>query len=69
MRSEIKDKDLVVSESIEQEKWMKWWMDKAVGRYKKLHEDGKLNEEVLWYEKLDKKKVKNLFNSRGIVLN
>ena len=38
--------------------------DKA--REQKLKEDGKLKDEVLWYENLDKKKVKNWFKSRGI---
>ena len=45
---------------------MDWWLGKAVNRYKKLQEDGKLKDEVLWYENLDKKKVKNWFKSRGI---
>ncbi len=66
LKSKVKDKELVLSESIETDKWMDWWLGKAVNRYKKLQEDGKLKDEVLWYENLDKKKVKNWFKSRGI---
>ena len=49
--SKIEEKDLVLKEKFEKgtEYTMKWWKDKAVKRYEKLYEEGKIKPEVLFY--------------------
>jgi len=43
-----------------------WWKSKAIKRYIKLHKSNQLNEQVLWYEDLNKKSVQGWLYSRGI---
>jgi len=49
--SKIEEKDLVLKDKFQQgnEYTMKWWKDKAIKRYEKLYEEGKIKPEVLFY--------------------
>ena len=49
--SKIEEKDLVLKKKFAEghEYTMKWWKDKAVKRYEKLYEEGKIKPEVLFY--------------------
>jgi len=49
--SKIEEKDLVLKEKFAKgnEYTVKWWKDKAIKRYEKLFEEGKIKPEVLFY--------------------
>ena len=49
--SKIKEKDLILKEKFAKgnEYTVKWWKDKAIKRYEKLFEEGKIKPEVLFY--------------------
>ncbi len=49
--SKIEEKDLVLKKKFADgnEYTVKWWKDKAIKRYEKLFEDGKIKPEVLFY--------------------
>jgi len=49
--SKIEEKDLVLKDKFAQgyDYTIKWWKDKAVKRYTKLYEEGKIKPEVLFY--------------------
>jgi len=66
MQNKIKEKDLVLSEKLNREDLLNWWKSKSIDRYLKLKKSGKLKQQTLWYEDLDKKKVQGWLSSRGI---
>jgi hypothetical protein len=47
----IEEKDLILRDKFKQgnEYTIKWWKDKAIKRYTKLHEEGRMKPEVLFY--------------------
>ena len=49
--SKIEETDLVLNEKFAKgnEYTIKWWKDKAIKRYTKLHEEGRIKPEVLFY--------------------
>jgi hypothetical protein len=49
--SKIEEKDLILKEKFAKgnEYTIKWWKDKAIKRYEKLYEEGKIKPEVLFY--------------------
>jgi hypothetical protein len=49
--SKIEEKDLILNEKFAKgnEYTTKWWKDKAIKRYTKLHEEGRIKPEVLFY--------------------
>jgi len=49
--SKIEEKDLILKEKFAKgnEYTVKWWKDKAIKRYEKLFEEGKIKPEVLFY--------------------
>jgi len=49
--SKIEEKDLVLKKKFAQghEYIMKWWKEKAINRYTKLYDEGKIKPEVLFY--------------------
>jgi Domain of unknown function (DUF4338) len=49
--SKIEETDLVLKDKFKQgnDYTMKWWKDKAIKRYEKLYEEGKIKPEVLFY--------------------
>jgi len=49
--SKIEEKDLILKEKFAKgnEYTIKWWKDKAIKRYEKLFEEGKIKPEVLFY--------------------
>jgi hypothetical protein len=51
LQSKIEEKDLVLKEKFAKgnEYTVKWWKDKAIKRYTKLYDDGKIKPEVLFY--------------------
>ena len=51
LQSKIEEKDLVLKEKFAKgnEYTVKWWKDKAIKRYEKLFEDGRIKPEVLFY--------------------
>lgn len=54
LRGEITEEQLIPSKKLERDinAVMDWWRPKAIARYKKLHEDGRLLPEVLYYRKM-----------------
>ena len=63
--NEINEDALVVDDKFDVDAF-DWWIEKAVKRYTRLHEDGKLNGDTLWYDDLDDNNLKSWFSSRGI---
>ena len=51
LKSNIEEKDLIINEKFAKgnEYTTKWWKDKAIKRYTKLHEEGRIKPEVLFY--------------------
>jgi hypothetical protein len=49
--SKIEEKDLILKDKFAKgnEYTIKWWKDKAIKRYEKLYEEGKIKPEVLFY--------------------
>ena len=49
--SKIEEKDLILKKKFAQghEYTMKWWKEKAINRYTKLYDEGKIKPEVLFY--------------------
>lgn len=66
MQNKIKDKDLVLSKKLNRDDLLNWWKTKSIDRYLKLKKSGKLKQQTLWYEDLDKKKVQGWLKARGI---
>jgi tellurite resistance-related uncharacterized protein len=48
-----------------------WWRPKAIQRYKKLSDEGRLEKEFYWYEKMSEKELKEWLMNRGkhLILN
>lgn len=66
MQNKITASELQLSSKLHQDKLLDWWKSKAIKRYIKLHKSNQLNEQVLWYEDLNKKSVQGWLYSRGI---
>ena len=51
LKSNIEEKDLILNEKFAKgnEYTMKWWKDKAIKRYTKLYDEGRIKPEVLFY--------------------
>ena len=49
--SKIEEKDLILKKKFAQghEYTMNWWREKAINRYTKLYDEGKIKPEVLFY--------------------
>ena len=62
---EINEDALVVDKKFNEDR-IEWWQQKAIKRYNKLHEDDKLNNDTLWYDRLDTNTLKSWLSSRGI---
>lgn len=62
---EIDEDGLVVDKKFNEDR-IEWWRQKAIKRYKRLHEDDKLNSDTLWYDSLDTNTLKSWLSSRGI---
>ena len=45
---------------------LNWWKSKAIKRYEKLYDEGRVQTEPLWYEDMDENIVNSWFNSRGV---
>ena len=69
LRNEIDASELIIKPQIDggMDYIDKWWKPKAINRYKKLSEKNNLNNEILWYENVDKDKAtfNQWINSRG----
>ena len=69
MRNEIQSDELIKKPQISggYDYIENWWKPKAINRYKKLMEQNRINEEILWYENVaDKKSTFNQWlTSRG----
>ena len=66
MQNKITANELQLSSKMQQDKLLDWWKSKAIARYVKLHKSNQLNEQVLWYEDLTKRKVQGWLYARGI---
>ena len=62
---EISEDDLIVKDKFERDV-LDWWTPKAVKRYSKLYDENRLDDNSLWYDDSNKKKVQSWFSSRGI---
>jgi hypothetical protein len=51
LKSNIEEKDLILNDKFAKgnEYTTKWWKDKAIKRYTKLHDEGRIKPEVLFY--------------------
>jgi hypothetical protein len=51
LKSNIEEKDLIINEKFAKgnEYTTKWWKDKAIKRYTKLYDEGRIKPEVLFY--------------------
>ena len=51
LQSKIEEKDLILNEKFAKgnEYTISWWKNKAIKRYTKLHEEGRIKPEVLFY--------------------
>ena len=65
LNDEISEDDLVVNSKYD-ENILDWWQTKAIKRYSKLHDEGRLDNNSLWYNNLDDNKIKSWFSARGI---
>lgn len=54
LRGEITEEQLIPSKKLERDEdaVLDWWRPKAIERYKKLHEEGRLKPEILFYNDL-----------------
>ena len=68
LKDEVGEKDLIMKNKIEEgmDYIMKWWIPKAVKRYKKLLKEKNLQTDTLWYEDINSLKVESWLRSRGI---
>ena len=68
LKDEVGEKDLIMKDKIEEgmDYIMKWWIPKAVKRYKKLLKEKNLQTDTLWYEDINSLKVESWLRSRGI---
>ena len=62
---EISEGDLVLNDKFNESE-MDWWKPRAVRRYTKLYDEGRLNENTLWYKGLETNTFKSWLSSRGI---
>ena len=63
---EISEDDLIVNDRFKDDV-LDWWIPKAIKRYSKLHDEDRLDENSLWYDDSNQKKVQSWLSSRGIV--
>jgi len=62
---EISETDLIVNDRFDSD-LLEWWQTKAIKRYTKLHDEGRLDENTLWYDDLNENTIKSWFSARGI---
>ena len=62
---EISETDLIVNDRFDSD-LLEWWQTKAIKRYTKLHDEGRLDDSNLWYDDLNENTIKSWFNARGI---
>ena len=62
---EISEDDLIVNDRFDSD-LLEWWQTKAIKRYTKLHDEGRLDENTLWYDDLNENTIKSWFSARGI---
>ena len=65
LRNEISNGILTPNIKADLDVLLKWWRNKAVKRYEKLHKDNKIKTDTLWYEELTSQNVKSWLKSRG----
>jgi len=65
LRNEISADKLLPNIKTDLDVLMKWWKNKSVKRYEKLHKDKKIQTDTLWYEELTNQKLKSWLSSRG----
>ena len=62
---EISEDDLIINDRFEND-ILDWWKPRAVKRYSKLFDENRLDDNSLWYDDSNKKKVQSWFSSRGV---
>jgi len=62
---EISEDDLIINDRFEND-ILDWWKPRAVKRYSKLYDENRLDDNSLWYDDSNKKKVQSWFSSRGV---
>ena len=69
LTDKIAEKDLELNDKFKSDDWyLDWWKVKAIKRYSKLHSDGKLNHDILWYEDINFDDVKKYLIAKGITI-
>lgn len=70
LNSKISESELK-KKKVSLESILGWWKPKAVQRYKKLLEEGRLEKDFYWYEKMSEKELKEWLMNRGkhLILN
>ena len=62
---EISEADLIIKDKFNND-GVSWWVQKAIKRYSKLHDENRLDDSSLWYDDSNKSTVQSWFSSRGI---
>ena len=70
LTDKIKEKDLVLKDKFKSDDWfLNWWKEKAIRRYTKLHKEGRLSKDVLWYDDMNEENVKSYLMTKGIKID
>jgi hypothetical protein len=64
---EIEESELVMNDKFvgDTQSVLDWWKPKAIKRYEKLLNDGKLQPDTLWYEDIDQNAMESWLSARG----